>query len=44
MLLLAAIHMVLNVDGHGADRDCSFSIGTSRLKLSRVGCRRDGPG
>jgi hypothetical protein len=33
MLLLAAIHMVLNVDGHGADRDCSFSIGTSRLKF-----------
>jgi hypothetical protein len=30
MLLLAAIRVILNVDGHGADLDCWFSIGTSR--------------
>jgi hypothetical protein len=30
LLLLAAIYIVLNVDGHGADLDCLFGIGTSR--------------
>jgi hypothetical protein len=44
MLLLAVIRIILNVDGHGADLDCQFGIGTRGLTLSRVGCRRDGPG
>jgi hypothetical protein len=33
MLLLAAFRIILNVDGHGADLDCWFGIGTSRLKI-----------
>jgi hypothetical protein len=29
--------IILNVDGHGADLDCWFNIGTSRRNLSRTG-------